>query len=125
MPLNDCVKEVKEEIKKESKKDFNDIETINVKAESSLEIFSGYNYDTNEVLNQELACYLVERAETIPLKSKLRIKIFTKIIPLNNIQRIQNNSGMISKKYASSNHTACIFYHRNFLFTMTDVIRGR
>lgn len=39
MPLNDCVKEVKEEIKKESKKDFNDIETINVKAESSLEIF--------------------------------------------------------------------------------------
>ena len=78
MPLNDCVKEVKEEIKKESKKDFNDIETINVKAESSLEIFSGYNYDTNEVLNQELAGYLVERAETIPLKSKLRIKIFTK-----------------------------------------------
>lgn len=29
-------------------------------------------------MNQELAGYLVERAETIPLKSKLRVKIFTK-----------------------------------------------
>lgn len=72
--LNEDVNKLKKEIK--IKKDFGDIETINVKAESPKEIFSDYNYETNEILNEELEGFIVKKAETIPLKSKLRIKMF-------------------------------------------------
>lgn len=72
--LNEEVNKLKKEIK--IKKDFGEIETINVKAESSKEIFSEYNYETNEILNEELEGFIVKKAETIPLKSKLRIKMF-------------------------------------------------
>ena len=72
--LNEDVNKLKKEIK--IKKDFGDIETINVKAESPKEIFSDYNYETNEILNEELESFIVKKAENIPLRSKLRIKIF-------------------------------------------------
>lgn len=72
--MNEEVNKLKKEIK--IKKDFGEIETINVKAESSKEIFSEYNYETNEILNEELEGFIVKKAETIPLKSKLRIKMF-------------------------------------------------
>ncbi len=70
----ESVKKLKNELKDKS---FNEIETINIKIRSEEEVYSGYNYDNNEVLNPTLADFLVEKAEAVPLKSKLRLKFFS------------------------------------------------
>lgn len=72
----ESVKNLKKELKSRDKS-FNDIETINVKVKHEEEIYSGYNYDRNEVLNPALNDFLVEKAESLHKRSKLRIKIFS------------------------------------------------
>ena len=72
----ESVKNLKKELKSRDKS-FNDIETINVKVKHEEEIYSGYNYDRNEVLNPALSDFLVEKAESLHKRSKLRIKIFS------------------------------------------------
>lgn len=72
----ESVKNLKKELKSRDKS-FNDIETINVKVKHEEEIYSGYNYDRNEVLNPALNDFLVEKAESLHNRSKLRIKIFS------------------------------------------------
>ncbi len=77
MPINKVVKEVKQNLKNEDKKEFNEIETINIKIDNKNEIFSSYDYDSNELLNDEFSSYLIEKATLISPKSKLRVKIFS------------------------------------------------
>ena len=72
----ESVKNLKKELKSRDKS-FNDIETINVKVKHEEEIYSGYNNDRNEVLNPALSDFLVENAESLHKRSKLRIKIFS------------------------------------------------
>ncbi len=72
----ESVKNLKKELKSRDKS-FNDIETINVKVKHEEEIYSGYNYDRNEVLNPALSDFLVEKAESLHKRSNLRIKIFS------------------------------------------------
>ena len=72
----ESVKNLKKELKSRDKS-FNDIETINGKVKHEEEIYSGYNYDRNEVLNPALSDFLVENAESLHKRSKLRIKIFS------------------------------------------------
>ena len=72
----ESVKNLKKELKSRDNS-FNDIETINVKVKHEEEIYSGYNYDRNEVLNPALSDFLVEKAESLHKRSKLRIKIFS------------------------------------------------
>ena len=72
----ESVKNLKKELKSRDKS-FNDIETINVKVKHEEEIYSGYNYDRNEVPNPALSDFLVEKAESLHKRSKLRIKIFS------------------------------------------------
>lgn len=72
----EVVKNLKKELKNKND-NFEDIETINIKAESKAAIFSDYNYDSNEVLNSNLEEFLVERVKNIPPKVNLRVKIFT------------------------------------------------
>lgn len=72
----ESVKNLKKELKSRDKS-FNDIETINVKVKHEEEIYSGYNYDRNEVLNPALNDFLVEKAESLHKRSKLRIKSFS------------------------------------------------
>lgn len=74
----ESVKKLKKELK-EKDKSFNEIETINIKVKSEEELYSGYNYDKNEVLNPALESFLLEKAEALPVKSKLRIKFFSDI----------------------------------------------
>lgn len=76
LKIVEVVKNLKEELKNKND-DFDDIETINIKAENKAAIFSDYNYDSNEVLNPNLEAFLVEKAKSIPPKSNLRVKIFT------------------------------------------------
>ena len=72
----ESVKNLKKELKSRDKS-FNDIETINAKVKHEEEIYSGYNYDRNEVLNPAFSDFLVEKAESLHKRSKLRIKIFS------------------------------------------------
>lgn len=76
LKIVEVVKNLKEELKNKND-DFDDIETINIKAENKAAIFSDYNYDSNEVLNPNLEAFLVEKVKSIPPKSNLRVKIFT------------------------------------------------
>ena len=72
----EVVKNLKKELKNKND-NFEDIETINIKAESKAAIFSDYNYDSNEVLNSNLEEFLIEKVKNIPPKVNLRVKIFT------------------------------------------------
>ena len=69
------IKNLKKELKEN--RNFEEIETINIKADDESAIFSGYNYDSGEVLNVNLEEHLLEEVKNIPTKSKLRVKIFT------------------------------------------------
>lgn len=72
----EVVKNLKKELKNKND-NYEDIETINIKAESKAAIFSDYNYDSNEVLNSNLEEFLVEKVKNIPPKVNFRVKIFT------------------------------------------------
>ena len=74
----ESVKKLKKELKLKDKS-FNEIETINIKIKSEEELYSGYNYDKNEVLNPALGDFLLEKAEALPVKSKLRLKFFSDV----------------------------------------------
>ena len=74
----ESVKKLKKELKSKEKS-FNEIETINIKVKSEEELYSGYNYDKNEVLNPALGDFLLEKAEALPVKSKLRLKFFSDV----------------------------------------------
>ena len=74
----ESVKKLKKELKSKENS-FNDIETINIKIKSEEELYSGYNYDKNEVLNPALGDFLLEKAEALPVKSKLRLKFFSDV----------------------------------------------
>ena len=74
----ESVKNLKKELKLKDKS-FNEIETINIKIKSEEELYSGYNYDRNEVLNPALGDFLLEKAESLPAKSKLRLKFFSDV----------------------------------------------
>ena len=72
----EVVKNLKKELKNKSA-DYDDITTINIKAEDKKAIFSEYNYDSNEILNSNLSDFIMEKERDIPLKSQIRVKIFT------------------------------------------------
>ena len=72
----EVVKNLKKELKNKND-NYEDIETINIKADSKAAIFSDYNYDSNEVLNSNIEEFLVEKVKNIPPKVNLRVKIFT------------------------------------------------
>ena len=74
----ESVKKLKKELKSQDKS-FNEIETINIKVKSEEELYSGYNYDKNEVINPALGDFLLEKAEALPVKSKLRLKFFSDV----------------------------------------------
>ena len=72
----EVVKNLKKELKNKNT-DYDEIATINIKAEDKNAIFSEYNYDSNEILNPSLSDFIIEKANDIPPKSHLRVKIFT------------------------------------------------
>lgn len=72
----EVVKNLKKELKNKNT-DYDEIATINIKAEDKNAIFSEYNYDSNEILNPSLSDFIIEKVNDIPPKSHLRVKIFT------------------------------------------------
>lgn len=114
----EVVKNLKEELKNKND-DFDDIETINIKAENKAAIFSDYNYDSNEVLNPNLEAFLVEKAKSIPPKSNLRVKIFTDdCVDENEVKVAYKN------KFKGDFEELEQELRRNMLFALTMLILG-
>lgn len=56
--------------------DSDDNALITVKADKDEQLFSSYDYDNNEKLNEELADYIWDKARFVPAKSDIRIKVY-------------------------------------------------
>ena len=118
LKIVEVVKNLKEELKNKND-DFDDIETINIKAENKAAIFSDYNYDSNEVLNSNLEAFLVEKAKSIPPKSNLRVKIFTDdCVDENEVKVAYKN------KFKGNFEELEQELRRNMLFALTMLILG-
>lgn len=118
LKIVEVVKNLKEELKNKND-DFDDIETINIKAENKAAIFSDYNYDSNEVLNPNLEAFLVEKAKSIPPKSNLRVKIFTDdCVDENEVKVAYKN------KFKGDFEELEQELKRNMLFALTMLILG-
>ena len=118
LKIVEVVKNLKEELKNKND-DFDDIETINIKAENKAAIFSDYNYDSNEVLNPNLEAFLVEKAKSIPPKSNLRVKIFTDdCVDENEVKVAYKN------KFKGNFEELEQELRRNMLFALTMLILG-
>ncbi len=114
----EVVKNLKKELKNKND-NFEDIETINIKAESKAAIFSDYNYDSNEVLNSNLEEFLVERVKNIPPKVNLRVKIFTDdCVDENEVKVAYKN------KFKGDFEELEQELKRNMLFALTMLILG-
>lgn len=50
---------------------------ISVKAPKKEQIFSSYNYDSNEKLNGELDEFIYDKAKFVPLPQDIKLKIYT------------------------------------------------
>ena len=114
----EVVKNLKKELKNKND-NFEDIETINIKAESKAAIFSDYNYDSNEVLNSNLEEFLVEKVKNIPPKVNLRVKIFTDdCVDENEVKVAYKN------KFKGDFEELEQELKRNMLFALTMLILG-
>ena len=114
----EVVKNLKKELKNKND-NYEDIETINIKAESKAAIFSDYNYDSNEVLNSNLEEFLVERVKNIPPKVNLRVKIFTDdCVDENEVKVAYKN------KFKGDFEELEQELKRNMLFALTMLILG-
>ena len=114
----EVVKNLKKELKNKND-NFEDIETINIKADSKAAIFSDYNYDSNEVLNSNLEEFLVEKVKNIPPKVNLRVKIFTDdCVDENEVKVAYKN------KFKGDFEELEQELKRNMLFALTMLILG-
>ena len=114
----EVVKNLKKELKNKND-NYEDIETINIKAESKAAIFSDYNYDSNEVLNSNLEEFLVEKVKNIPPKVNLRVKIFTDdCVDENEVKVAYKN------KFKGDFEELEQELKRNMLFALTMLILG-
>ena len=50
---------------------------INVKADEKEQVFSSYNFESNEKLNDELSDFIYDKAKDVPANKDIKIKIFT------------------------------------------------
>ncbi len=112
------IKDLKKELKKKEI-DYDEVATINVKAENENAIFSEYNYDANEILNPDLENFLIEKARTVPNKSRLRVKIFTNDdVVESEVERAYKNK--FSKEFEECERSL----KRNMLFALAMFIIG-
>lgn len=57
--------------------DEDDNAVITVKAFDKEQIFSSYDYDSNEKLNEELGSYIWDKARLVPANKEIKIKVYT------------------------------------------------
>ena len=90
MKLKNKMKKARKEIsdKEDLLYDSDNNALITVKAMEEAQIFSSYDFDCNEKLNEELAEYLWDKARFVPVKDDIRIKMY--VGEKVNIKEVQN-----------------------------------
>ncbi len=115
------LKEARKEIlkKEDIHFDSDDNALITVKAESEEQIFSSYDYDNNEKLNEELADYIWDKARFVPSKNDIRIKVYTS----EKVDAVEVETA-IHNKYKKEYLELREEKKRNALFSLAMLIAG-
>ena len=99
--------------------DGNDNALITIKAMEEQQIFSTYDYDCNEKLNEELASYIWDKAKFVPAKNDIRIKMY--VDDKVNESEVQN---AVYNKFKKEYIESKMQKKRNFLFSMVMFFVG-
>lgn len=99
--------------------DSNDNAVISINAPKQEQIFSEYDYDSGEDLNQELSDFIINKAKFVPINKEIKLKLYTeKITDKGNIENaIKNN---FKKKYIETQNEI----KKNTLFAFAMFIVG-
>lgn len=99
--------------------DSNDNAVISINAPKQEQIFSEYDYDNGEDLNQELSDFVINKAKFVPTNKEIKLKLYTeKIADKGNIENaIKNN---FKKKYIETQNEI----KKNTLFAFAMFIVG-
>lgn len=92
---------------------------ISIKAEEDEQIFSTYNYDSNEKLNAELDEFIWDKARFVPMAKDIKIKLYTntKIEEKEVVVAIKNN---YKKEYIETRNEL----KRNAIFSLIMLLLG-
>ncbi len=99
--------------------DSDDNALITVKADRDEKIFSDYDYDKNEKLNDELAQYIWDKARFVPAKNEIRIKVYAH--EKANAKEIES---AIRDKYKKEYLELRAEKKRNVLFSLAMLVVG-
>ncbi len=92
---------------------------ISIKAEEDEQIFSTYNYDSNEKLNAELDEFIWDKARFVPISKDIKIKLYTntKTDEQEVVDAIKNN---YKKEYIETRNEL----KRNTIFSLIMLLLG-
>lgn len=92
---------------------------ISIKAEEDEQIFSTYNYDSNEKLNAELDEFIWDKARFVPMAKDIKIKLYTntKTDEQEVVDAIKNN---YKKEYIETRNEL----KRNAIFSLIMLLLG-
>lgn len=92
---------------------------ISIKAEEDEQIFSTYNYDSNEKLNAELDEFIWDKARFVPMAKDIKIKLYTntKTDEQEVVDAIKNN---YKKEYIETKSEL----KRNAIFSLIMLLLG-
>lgn len=92
---------------------------ISIKAEEDEQIFSPYNYDSNEKLNADLDEFIWDKARFVPIAKDIKIKLYTntKTDEQEVIEAIKNN---YKKEYIETRNEL----KRNAIFSLIMLLLG-
>ena len=92
---------------------------IAIKAERKNQIFSEYDYDSNEKLNEELGSHIISETRFVPANRDLRIKVYT-----NEQASSQEVENAIRNKFKKDYNEMKIEQKRNLFFCLTMLLVG-
>ncbi len=99
--------------------DSDDNALITVKADKEEQLFSSYDYDNNERLNEELADYIWDKARFVPAKNDIRIKVYASE-KANKVEIENAIHNKFKKEYLELKEEK----KRNALFSLAMLITG-
>lgn len=99
--------------------DSEDNAVISINAPKQEQIFSEYDYDSGEDLNQELSDFVTNKAKFVPINKEIRLRLYTEKITekINVESAIKNN---FKKKYIETQNEI----KKNTLFALAMFIVG-
>lgn len=92
---------------------------INIKVDNDSQIFSRYNYESNEKLNPELSEFIYDKARFVPASKNIRLKIYSK----ENVDE-KDVETAIKNNYKKDYIAVRNEIKRNLIFSISMLIAG-